>query len=87
VRDQEIVGFGGSLLEAGLISLRSLDTPHEEQVLQALFDPAKGAGFSAMKTVIGATDFMSALGCGVSRPFPVPPPGSARRVVYALFEC
>jgi glucosylceramidase len=60
VRDQEIVGFGASLLEAGLISLNSLDRRRQEQVLQSLFDPKKGAGFSAMKTVIGATDFMSA---------------------------
>ncbi|MBZ5619181.1 MAG: hypothetical protein LAQ69_10740 [Acidobacteriia bacterium] len=60
VRDQEIVGFGASLLEAGLICLNSLDAPRQEQVLQSLFDPQKGAGFSAMKSVIGATDFMSA---------------------------
>jgi glucosylceramidase len=31
-----------------------------ESVLRALFDPDKGAGFSAMKTVIASTDFMSA---------------------------
>jgi glucosylceramidase len=59
-RDQEIVGFGASFLESGLICLNALDRPRQEEVLQALFDPAKGAGFSAMKTVIGATDFMAA---------------------------
>jgi len=59
VRDQEIVGFGASFLEAGMICLHSLDSAHQEEVLQALFDPEKGAGFSAMKTVIGATDFQS----------------------------
>ena len=59
-RDQEIVGFGASLLESGLMALNALDPPRQEEVLQALFDPAKGAGFSAMKTVIGATDFMAA---------------------------
>ena len=59
-RDQEIVGFGASFLEAGAICLNSLDAPAQEKVLQSLFDPEKGAGFSAMKTVIGATDFMSA---------------------------
>ena len=58
--DQEIVGFGASFLESGLISLNGLDRPRQEEVLQALFDPAMGAGFSAMKTVIGATDFMAA---------------------------
>jgi glucosylceramidase len=60
VRDQEIVGFGASLLESGLICLNRLDPLRQEQVLQSLFDPDKGAGFSAMKTVIGATDFMAA---------------------------
>ena len=60
MRDQEIVGFGASFLESGLMALNALDKPRQEAVLQALFDPAKGAGFSAMKTVIGATDFMAA---------------------------
>lgn len=60
VNDQEIIGFGASFLEAGLICLNSLDSAHQEEVLQALFDPEKGAGFTAMKTVIGATDFQSA---------------------------
>jgi glucosylceramidase len=59
-RDQEMVGFGASFLESGLICLNSLTAPQQEQVLRSLFDPDKGAGFSAMKTVIGATDFMSA---------------------------
>jgi len=60
VRDQEIVGFGASFLEAGMICLHSLDATHREEVLRKLFDPEQGAGFSAMKTVIGATDFQSA---------------------------
>lgn len=60
VRDQEIVGFGASFLEAGLVALNSLDARRQEQVLKSLFDPKNGAGFTAMKTVIGATDFMSA---------------------------
>jgi len=60
VRDQEIVGFGASFLESGLMCLNRLDPARQEQVLQSLFDPVKGAGFSAMKTVIAATDFMAA---------------------------
>jgi len=60
VRYQTIVGFGASFLEAGLICINSLDPTAQEEVLQALFDPEKGAGFSAMKTVIAGTDFMSA---------------------------
>jgi glucosylceramidase len=60
VEFQKIDGFGASFLEAGLISINSLDSEGQEQVLQSLFDPDKGAGFSAMKTVIGSTDFQSA---------------------------
>lgn len=57
---QKMLGFGASFNEAGMISLNSLTSAEQEKVLIALFDPEKGAGFSAMKTVIGATDFMSA---------------------------
>jgi glucosylceramidase len=60
VRDQEVIGFGASFLEAGMICLNSLDSTQQQQILQALFDPEKGAGFTAMKTPIGATDFQSA---------------------------
>jgi glucosylceramidase len=59
-QDQKIDGFGASFLEAGALCLLSLDPAVQESVLRALFDPEQGAGFSAMKTVIGATDFMSA---------------------------
>jgi glucosylceramidase len=58
--DQKIDGFGGSLMEAGLICLNDLEPAAQEEVLQNLFDPVKGAGFSAMKTEIAATDFASA---------------------------
>jgi glucosylceramidase len=57
---QKMDGFGASFLEAGLICLNSLPPRERESVLRALFDPEKGAGFSAMKTVIASTDFMSA---------------------------
>lgn len=60
VRDQEMIGFGASLLEAGMLCLGSLDSAHQEEVFRALFDPEQGAGFTAMKTVIAATDFQSA---------------------------
>ena len=59
-RRQNMLGFGASFNEAGMISINSLDPAEQEKVLVALFDPLKGAGFTAMKTVIGATDFMSA---------------------------
>lgn len=57
---QKIDGFGAAFLEAGLICLNSLEPAQQAAVLRALFDPETGAGFSAMKTVIAATDFMSA---------------------------
>lgn len=61
-KDQTMIGFGASFLEAGMLCLNSLPRDKQEAVLKALFDPKDGAGFSAMKTVIGATDFMSAGG-------------------------
>jgi glucosylceramidase len=57
---QKMDGFGASFLEAGLICLNRLSPLGRESVLRALFDPGQGAGFSAMKTVIASTDFMSA---------------------------
>ena len=57
---QPIVGFGASFLEAGMICLRDLPLAEQESVLRSLFDPDRGAGFSAMKTPIAGTDFMSA---------------------------
>lgn len=57
---QKMLGFGASFLEAGMICINSLEPAAQEKVFEALFDPVKGAGFTAMKTVIGATDFMSA---------------------------
>ncbi len=43
-----------------MICLNDLPPEQQESVLQALFDPIHGAGFSAMKTVLAGTDFMSA---------------------------
>ena len=60
VTHQKIDGFGASFLEAGLICINALPPDEQEAVLRALFDPNLGAGFSAMKTVIAGTDFMSA---------------------------
>jgi glucosylceramidase len=59
---QRIDGFGATFLEAGMMCIRSLAKPQQDALLAALFDPAKGAGFSAMKTTIAATDFQSAGG-------------------------
>ena len=57
---QTMAGFGASFLEAGIICLNTLPREAQERVLESLFDPARGAGFSAMKTPLAGTDFMSA---------------------------
>jgi len=59
-RYQEIAGFGASFNEAGMICLNALDTAAQDRVLEALFDPVTGAGFTAMKSPIAACDFASA---------------------------
>ena len=59
-RHQTIAGFGASFLEAGMICINDLPPQTQEAVLRTLFDPQAGAGFSAMKTTIAGTDFMSA---------------------------
>jgi glucosylceramidase len=60
VQYQQMDGFGASFLEAGLMCIRALPPKQQEALLKSLFDPTSGAGFSAMKTVIASTDFMSA---------------------------
>ena len=60
IRYQEIAGFGASFNEAGMVCLNSLDTTAQDRVLEALFDPVTGAGFTAMKSPIAACDFASA---------------------------
>ena len=57
---QTMAGFGASFLEAGMVCLNSLPAEEQEKLLQALFDPLAGAGFSAMKTPLAGTDFTSA---------------------------
>ena len=57
---QTMMGFGASFMEAGLITLNTLPPEKQEDVLRALFDPIEGAGYTAMKTPIGGTDFQSA---------------------------
>ena len=57
---QTIAGFGASFLEAGMVCLNTLPEVARERVLESLFDPVRGAGFSAMKTPLAGTDFMSA---------------------------
>jgi glucosylceramidase len=57
---QTIAGFGASMLEAGMVCLNTLPPESQEKLLQSLFDPVHGAGFSAMKVPLAGTDFSSA---------------------------
>jgi glucosylceramidase len=57
---QTMAGFGASFLEAGMVCLNTLPEAARDKVLESLFDPVHGAGFSAMKTPLAGTDFMSA---------------------------
>jgi glucosylceramidase len=60
VKYQKMDGFGASIMEAGLMTLNTLPAEKQEEVLRALFDVREGAGFTAMKTPIGGTDFQAA---------------------------
>jgi len=60
VKLQKIDGFGASIMEAGILTLNTLPPEKQEEVLRALFDAKDGAGYTAMKTPIGGTDFQSA---------------------------
>lgn len=57
---QKIDGFGATFNEAGMICLNSLKPVEKDKVLQALFSPNSGAGYTLMKSPIGACDFASA---------------------------
>jgi glucosylceramidase len=60
VKYQKIHGFGASIMEAGLMVLNTLPADKQEDVLRALFDLKTGAGYTAMKTPLGGTDFQAA---------------------------
>lgn len=60
VLSQKMDGFGASFMEAGIMTLNTLPSEKQEEVLRALFDAKDGAGFTAMKTPLAGTDFQSA---------------------------
>jgi glucosylceramidase len=57
---QKIEGFGATFNEAGMICLNSLNEETKDSVLKMLFDPESGAGYTLMKSPVGACDFASA---------------------------
>lgn len=60
IRFQKIDGFGASFNEAGMICLNALNSESQDSVLKNLFGTDSGAGYTLMKSPIGACDFASA---------------------------
>ncbi len=60
VRLQRMEGFGASFLEAGMVCLGIFLPPIRRPSFVRSLIRSQGAGFSAMKTPIAGTDFMSA---------------------------
>jgi glucosylceramidase len=59
-RFQKMDGFGATFNEAGMICLNSLNPEAQDSVFKMLFDTDSGAGYTLMKSPIGACDFASA---------------------------
>ena len=57
---QRIDGFGATFNEAGMICLNALAPEVKEKLLESLFSPVSGAGFTLMKSPMAACDFASA---------------------------
>ncbi|MBB6254610.1 glycoside hydrolase family 30 protein [Nitrospirillum iridis] len=53
---QTMAGFGGAFSERGWLALRALPAPTRDAVLDALFAPGQGLGFTLCRTPIGAND-------------------------------
>ncbi len=60
IQYQKIDGFGATFNEAGMICLNSLLPEAQDSLMNMLFNPVSGAGFTLMKSPIGACDFASA---------------------------
>ncbi len=56
---QTIVGIGGALTDASAETFYKLPEPKQKEILQKLFDPQKGNGFSLCRTNIHSCDFSS----------------------------
>ena len=54
---QRFDGIGGSFMRAGATLLNAMSEDVQHKILEALFHPIKGAGFTLGKVPIGATDF------------------------------
>ncbi len=59
-RYQTMEGIGATFNEAGLMVINKLPAAAQEMVLEAMFDPLAGAGFTLMKAPIAACDFAAA---------------------------
>lgn len=57
IKYQTLEGIGGAFNEIGGEALMSLPKNLQNEVMQSLFDPENGCGFSLSRTAIGASDF------------------------------
>lgn len=58
-RHQPILGFGGTWTDTDVYNLLRMSPEKQEEVLTALFDPIKGAGWNFMRLPFGSTDWES----------------------------
>ena len=54
---QEIIGFGASFTESSAWNLATIPIAKRQEILDKLFNPAKGAGFSLTRTHINSCDY------------------------------
>jgi len=55
--NKQFVGFGGSFTESSAVVFSSMTSQHQEEVLQAYFNPVFGAGYSIGRMSMGSCDF------------------------------
>ncbi|MGI6315566.1 MAG: glycoside hydrolase family 30 beta sandwich domain-containing protein [Christensenellales bacterium] len=56
---QPMLGFGGTWTDTDVYNLLRMSPEKQEEVLTALFDPEKGAGWNFMRLPFGSTDWES----------------------------
>lgn len=56
-KGQPILGFGANWTDTDVYNLLRMSLAEQDKVLEALFDPEKGAGWSFMRVPFGSTDW------------------------------
>ncbi len=60
LRFQTLLGIGGAVTDASAEVFAKLSPAKQEELLRAYFDPARGLGYSLLRTTIHSSDFSSA---------------------------